>query len=979
MKQALKQKTQTLEGLNQQQEKAVTFGPGPLLIIAGAGTGKTTVITRRIAWLIEQNLAKPEEILALTFTEKAANEMEERVDKLLPLGFVELQISTFHAFAQKILQQHALDIGLPGDFRILTQTQAWMLVKKHLHEFDLDYYKPFGNPNRFIHALLKHFNKAKGEEITPEDYLKHAQSLSLDNDHNDDDDRSIEISRIKEVANAYHTYQKLLLDNSYLDFGDLINFTLKLFRTRPKILKRYQAQYKYILVDEFQDTDFSQYEMVKLLAMPQNNLTVVGDDDQSIYKFRGASVSNILQFKSDFKKAQEVTLTENYRSSQNILDLAYKFIQQNNPERLESKLKIDKKLKSDKKDQGLIEVLHGSNIHEEVRLVADKINELTEAGLNLSDFAILVRANDSAEPFISELSRRGVGYIFVANRGLYRKPFILDLLAYLRLLDNHHESENLFRVLAMENFKISDADLMNITRTAKIKALSVFHVLSNARSLIRLDAPSAKKIDTVVGLIEKHTAMARSTPISELIVRILDDLGLIKELSADNAAVSEKRSMLEQFYKKVMSFEDESNDKTLRGFLENLRLELEAGDLGELSYNPDLGPEAMRLMTIHSAKGLEFKCVFVVNLVDQRFPSRERRDQIEIPSELVKEILPEGDVHLMEERRLFYVACTRAKQNLYLTWADDYGGTTNKKPSRFLIELDFAKLPEKSKPAGEVIFKNPPAITDHGSKITNQLFIPDTFSFSQINTFRNCPLEYKLRYIYQLPLPGSSHLSLGDTVHKTLYKFLSHYDRLNKQKQADLFGAKQTASEVPGLDLLKKFYEESWVDDWYPDAIEKNHARKLGWEMLETFHKRFSEQPSTIKFLEQKFKLKLGNFKFTGKIDRADLNSDNSIDIIDYKTGKIKEKLTAEDKDQLFIYQWAAQEQFKEKVRTLKYWYLKSLGDSPKFLGSSQDIEKVKVKLLQTIEQIIDAIKSNSFPKLDQKISHDCKYRDFMV
>src|SRR3989338_4107399 len=235
MKAATKTQTdsKTLNGLNKDQSKPVTFGQGPLLIIAGAGTGKTTVLTRRIVWLIEQGLAKQEEILALTFTEKAATEMEERVDLLMPLGYSDISISTFHAFAQKILMQHALDIGLPGDFRVITETQAWILVRKHLYDFDLDYYKPIGNPNKFIHAMLRHFNKAKGEEITPEEYLKYAQGLQLDKDNVEIEENN----RILEVANAYHKYQKLLLDQGFLDFGDLINYTLKLFRSRAKVLR----------------------------------------------------------------------------------------------------------------------------------------------------------------------------------------------------------------------------------------------------------------------------------------------------------------------------------------------------------------------------------------------------------------------------------------------------------------------------------------------------------------------------------------------------------------------------------------------------------------------------------------------------------------------------------------------------------------------------------------------------------------------
>jgi DNA helicase-2/ATP-dependent DNA helicase PcrA len=349
-----------LKNLNNEQLAAVKYTDGPLLIVAGAGTGKTTVITRRIAHLIEQNLAKPEEILALTFTDKAATEMQERVDLLLPIGYVDTWISTFHSFCERILKNHALDIGLPNDFELLDGTKQWMLVHKNFEKFDLDYYRPLGNPSKFISALLSHFSKCKDEVITPEEYLKHAEELTLFSDSPQPlpnpplkkgggdavasssspfEERPgevpkidlIEISRLQEVANAYHVYQKLLLDNSCLDFGDLINYTLELFKKRPNILKYYQNRFKYIMVDEFQDTNFAQYQLVKMLAGENQNIAVVGDDDQSIYKFRGASFSNILKFKDNFPKLKEITLVENYRSTKNILDLSYKFIQQNNP------------------------------------------------------------------------------------------------------------------------------------------------------------------------------------------------------------------------------------------------------------------------------------------------------------------------------------------------------------------------------------------------------------------------------------------------------------------------------------------------------------------------------------------------------------------------------------------------------------------------------------------------------------------------
>jgi DNA helicase-2/ATP-dependent DNA helicase PcrA len=701
-----------------------------------------------------------------------------------------------------------------------------------------------------------------------------------------------------------------------------------------------------------------------LLASPENNISVVGDDDQSIYKFRGASISNILKFKEDYKQASEITLTENYRSTQAILDLSYKFIQQNNPERLEAKLKISKKLISDKKLDGEIQVMHARTVYEEACLVVDKLIELKEKeNLSLNDFAILVRANDHAEPFLLELAKRGLPYIFVANRGLYRKPFILDILAYLRLLDNYHESENLFRVFNMSKFKIADEELINYSQWAKRKTVSLYEIIK--------DQYKNSKIKELLDLLNKHTQLARNLPISELMVRVLQDLGLIKDLVEDSIENSENRSVLEQFYRKVQSYEKDNEDKSLKGFLNQIGLEMEAGDQGELAFNPDLGPDAIRVMTVHSSKGLEFACVFVVNMVEQRFPSRDRKEQIEIPQSLVKEILPEGDVHLMEERRLFYVAATRAKQFLYFTWANDYGGSTHKKPSRFLVEIGLEQKPFKATPVGQVFFTSQPSLP----KLKPKLRVPETFSFSGINCFLNCPLEFKYRYIYQLPLPGAAQLSFGDTIHKTLEKYLKQFIQLNNRQQADLFGKKKSDLELPAKELLQKYYAECWVDDWYQDKIQKRDYQKLGLKMLEAFFDKLAGDPKPIKFLEKRFRLKLGDYKFTGKIDRADENPDGTIEIIDYKTGAVKEKLSPEDKTQLLIYQWAAEEEFKEKVKSLRYWYLANLRDSTEFLGSKKDIEDVKEKMLDAIKQIVAAVETNSFAELDRKKSHECKFR----
>jgi ATP-dependent exoDNAse (exonuclease V) beta subunit len=444
-------------------------------------------------------------------------------------------------------------------------------------------------------------------------------------------------------------------------------------------------------------------------------------------------------------------------------------------------------------------------------------------------------------------------------------------------------------------------------------------------------------------------------------------------LLEDTVENVENRSLLEQIYRRAQAYEEENDDKSIKGFLNEIRLNQEAGDLGELAQSADMGPEAVRIMTIHSSKGLEFSCVFVVNMVEARFPSRDRKEQIEIPQKLVREILPEGDVHLMEERRLFYVAATRAKRFIYLTWADDYGGVQSKKPSRFLVETGLEELPGKAAPAGKVFFEKAQPVL---LKTKTEFKAPEIFSFSQISCFLHCPLEYKYKYIYRLPLPGEAQLSFGVTIHKTLEKYLRNLIQLNSQKQPDLFGSKPSGKlELPKKELLSGFYAECWVDDWYADKIQKKQYRELGLKLLNNFYEKFSKNPKLPKFLEKSFKLKLGKYKFVGKIDRGDLNADGTIDIVDYKTGTVKEKLSTVDKEQLLIYQWAAQEEFKEKVHNLSYWFLNSVDDSVEFVGNQKEIEEVKEKLLKTIEQIVEMTHSGNFTELDRRVSHDCKYR----
>ena len=340
--------------LNTEQRAAVEHGEGPLLIIAGAGTGKTTVITERIVHRITSGKAKPQEILALTFTEKASQEMEERVDKALPYGVTQMWISTFHAFCDRVLRSHGIHIGIDPGFRVMTEAETIQFFKRHLFSFDLSYFRPLGNPQKFIQGMITHFSRLKDEDVTSKNYLAWASEKrkTKSEKRNMIPEEKEEIEKYKELAKAYLLYEKLKLKESVFDFSDLISYCLKLFRERPSVLKQYQDQFSYVLIDEFQDTNFAQNELAMLISSPKNNLTVVGDDDQAIYRWRGAAVSNIVQFRSKYSNAKVIVITKNYRSKQEILDRSHDAVEHNNPDRLEVVEKIDKKLESMRRIKG---------------------------------------------------------------------------------------------------------------------------------------------------------------------------------------------------------------------------------------------------------------------------------------------------------------------------------------------------------------------------------------------------------------------------------------------------------------------------------------------------------------------------------------------------------------------------------------------------------------------------------------------------
>ncbi len=938
-----------LEGLNDAQRTAVEHGDGPLLIVAGAGTGKTTVLTRRYVRLLTtpadegSSPLTAENILAVTFTEKAAGEMEDRILQMLPTGTYDFWISTFHGFCQRLLEQYALEIGLPTHFRLLTETDGWLLLKRRIEELPLDHYRPLGNPVKFLAGLLKHFSRAKDEGITPERYLEFAEQAVLDGDADPGSGPGAgfvtgERARLKELADCYFAYQRILREEGALDFGDLILETLRLLRERPHVLKELRTRFRYILVDEFQDTNWAQYELIKLLAGERQALTVVGDDDQSIYKFRGASLANILQFRDDFPTAKTVMLTQNYRSRQEILDAAYTSITKNDPNRLEVRLKdtgLVKKLDSVSGPGGFVDVQWYQTLEDEADGVAQRIRDLKqeEPDLRWSDIAILSRSNDGAEPFVRALERHGIPFRFYALRGLYAKPVVVDLAALFSLCDGHRESSAVWRVMASRTYDFGHRDLAAVIAYATRKAgNSMWAALEQGRVIADLSEEGKKRADRLVTHVRNLSEAAkRETPLRMLHLA-LEKTGYLGEvMKLPEQEKIDEINVLNGFADRIRRYELSANAPTLSGFMEEFRLEIESGEEGPLNADPSEGPELVKVLTVHASKGLEFRHVFVVSMVDQRFPTRQRHDAIPLPDGLVNERLNEGNAHMEEERRLFYVAMTRAKQTLTLTGAESYGGTRKKKPSVFLGETGFDVSHLEARAGSDLLALAPPEpITMEELLAEREAFpLKRRFSFTQLAAFRNCPLQYKFAHVYKIPILGSYQKSFGQCIHLTFQDILNLHLERGKAQQGSLFVAPTVPPPISGfrvtMDEALKIYEQRWGehDDWYETKgrYEEYHAH--GKQAVKLAMESWHAESPNVAFLERPFDWNLGEHSLRGKVDRMDLRPDGSYAVIDYKTGRAKteETIRTEDKEQLWIYQMAM-EDMGASVTKLSYVYV---------------------------------------------------------
>ncbi|MBR1884694.1 MAG: DNA helicase PcrA [Clostridia bacterium] len=629
-----------LEGLNDRQKEAVEYTDGPLLVLAGAGSGKTRVLTYKIAYLIEQNIVKPWEILAITFTNKAAREMKERALKLCENGAGnDVWLGTFHSICVRILKREIELLGYSRDFNIFDELDKEKLIKEELKKLDID------EKNLSASSVGYEISKAKDDMKTPEKY-----SLEVQGDY-----------RRELIAKVYTEYAKDMKKYNAIDFDDIIMLTVKLFIENPDRLEYYQKKFKYVLVDEYQDTNKIQFELISMLAMASGKICVVGDESQSIYGWRGADISNILNFEKEFEGAKIVKLEENYRSTKTILDAANAVIKNN-------KSKIDKNLWTQNEKGDTITYNLASNEYSEIEYIVDKIDEMCrKENRKYSDFAVLFRTNAQSRVIEEVFMKNSTPYKLIGGLKFYSRKEIKDLTAYLKFIQNTDDAVSLKRIINVPKRGIGDSAVDKLEEIANSKNVSLWTVITDANcySSIRSSSNIMCFRDIILDILDKKDKMK----VSELMRYILKVSGYEDMLNEENGKDAENRlENLMEYIGVAIEFENENADNTLADFLDSIALVADVDNLDEEN-------ESVTLMTLHSAKGLEFEVVFLVGMEEGLFPSNKSMQE---------------DDEVEEERRLCYVGITRAKQKLFISNASKrtiYGSTTYTIPSRFINEI----------------------------------------------------------------------------------------------------------------------------------------------------------------------------------------------------------------------------------------------------------------------------------------------------
>jgi DNA helicase-2/ATP-dependent DNA helicase PcrA len=975
-------------GLNDEQRSAVEHREGPLLVVAGAGTGKTRVITERIRTLLESDPSLAgENILGLTFTDKSAGEMKHRVVKSIGERAEGVWLSTFHKFClEKILRPANPDI------QPLDDIDHRILLRRNIAELGLVHFWRLAEPAEFLRDFVTFFSRCQDELVTPDDYQRYVEGLRRKHEARklalEPDALQIaedEVARQEELARVYRVSERLLRDRNLHTFGAQLLQAVELLRNDAALLEQMRGQYRYILVDEFQDTNIAQLELLWLLAGAHRNIMVVGDHNQAIYRFRGASYGSFTTFLQRFcganaknpapaKKTFLVSLAQNYRSTKRILNVADAVIRNNE----QSPLIPQNALRTDNRDGEKIRVVEFGSPEEEAHWVASEIDRMHGAGAPWRSFAVLYRRHTHRNQILDALRRKRIPFV-IRKFSILSSTVVRDLLAYLRLIAVPSDNVACARVFAAPYWRTEPRDLVRLAERAE----------KNHRRPIWDEMETALRADSKEGgPINRWRDETRLSELAELLhalqnsarrksaTEVLDEL--IQALQLAPLPSEADRQYLERFVAFVSEWERKSEGKQLRDFIEYLGYFNELD--GDICLDEEVADDAVQLMTVHSAKGLEFPHVFILRLAKGDFPCGPRRPVFEFPAELMKEERPQGDFQIQEERRLFYVALTRARQNLALCAVIN----KRKKPSQFLEDVLMDPKVQKSDvaqsapavrvPASEEVAGPAPDSADPA-----QLFGPrrdDTRAYSRIalwakafhpprpeplqlsasaiDAYERCPMKYMFQHMWNLRGSPHAQITFGNVMHTTI---------------KELVGEIRKGRKVP-FDEVVSIYEREWSAAGFIDEFHEKEYHKAGREQLEAFHRSYSDAPADVLYQEKSFELPLEHeVIITGRIDQVNRMPGGEVEIVDYKTGRPRDEKKAGADLQLSVYALAAQEVLELTPGRL---VLHNLGTN-EAVHTTRD-KKALAAVKQKIAEVADQIRAREF---SPKPGFSCGYCDF--
>jgi DNA helicase-2/ATP-dependent DNA helicase PcrA len=961
------------EQLNEQQRAAILHGEGPMLVVAGAGTGKTRVITERIRYLLGANPdLRGEQILGLTFTNKAAGEMQHRVASAVGERGKAVELCTFHAFCTALFQR--IDPGR----RILTNEDHWILLRRNLRRLALDKYRRLAEPGQFLGDFVRFFSRCQDELITPDDYQRYAdglvqKALAAEGVAQTDEVTLMleEAAKQQEIARAYRESDALLREGRLLTFGSMLMDAVRRIDADAALAAEMRERYRYVLVDEFQDTNIAQLELLWRLAGAHRNIFAVGDDDQAIYRFRGASFGSFKLFIERFgdKSAPDgncpvQALTKNYRSTERILRVANQVISMN--ERADF-FPVKELVAQSKGGPKIREVELASAAHE-ARWVAGEIERLHAAGGRWRSFAALYRTHANRDLLVQELSARGIPFV-IRNLSIFGNSLVRDLIAYFRLIAQPSDNVAFARVFAMPGWRFQPQDLVRLAERAQRAPLWDALVAEGAEAKLSPGNRGAELVSLITSLRKR----ARRATTAEIFSELAAKLDLFIQAGGDYRPYVER---LAQFIKE---WEPKSETQRLSEFVEYLDFFQQAG--GQINLEEEGAHDSVQLMTVHAAKGLEFDHVFLMRLTQGNFPKRARPAVLEFPDELMKEERPEGDFKIQEERRLFYVALTRARQRLTITSVVD--GKRNK-ASLFLDDIlengelvrrDIERLEPKddasagaqaktraresggapdlfaSEREGSLVFSRLP---EWAEEYRPPAFEPLKLSASAIDCYSSCPQKYLFSHVWRIRGGPNAAITFGSTMHTTIKHFIGELRG----------GRKLPFEEVAAI------FEREWSSAGFEDDYQLEEYKKDGIDQLRVFHAAMLAEPPDVREQEKPFELPMdGNVILTGRMDQVN-NLGHGHEIVDFKTGKPKTDEHARKDLQLTIYALAAREAFElNPVRLV----LHNLQDNSR-AAATRD-EKAFKKLRGIIDETAASIRAQDF---EAKVnSFACRYCEF--